>query len=237
MKPIRAVFFDLDGTLLPQRQEEFVTAYFSRLVKKLARFGVDPDSCVRAVWAGTAAMVKNNGEKTNEEVFWETFEARTHADIAAIKPVTDRFYQEEFEGVKEATRENKLAKVAVDAARKNGKTVILATNPLFPQAAQAARMRWVGLSPSDFDRVTAFEDSYYCKPNPKYYEALCKELHLSPEECLMVGNDEKEDLYASGLLGFQGFLVTDCGMIEDADHPWQGARGTFEELISFLKAL
>ena len=63
---MKIVMFDLDGTLLPMDQDVFVKAYFSELCKKAAPFGYDPEKLIKGVWAGTGAMVKNNGAKTNE---------------------------------------------------------------------------------------------------------------------------------------------------------------------------
>lgn len=66
---IKNILFDLDGTLLPMDQDKFANGYFSRLVKKLAPFGYEPKKTVDGIWAGTAAMVKNDGKRTNEEAF------------------------------------------------------------------------------------------------------------------------------------------------------------------------
>ena len=64
------VLFDLDGTLLPFRQEDFVHDYFGRLVQKAMPLGFDKDTLVKAVWAGTGAMVENDGSKSNCQAFW-----------------------------------------------------------------------------------------------------------------------------------------------------------------------
>ena len=49
---IDTVFFDLDGTLLPMDQEEFVNTYMGLLAKKMAPQGYDPKHLVAAMWAG-----------------------------------------------------------------------------------------------------------------------------------------------------------------------------------------
>ena len=69
----KAVLFDLDGTLLPMDQERFTKTYFQLLAAKLAPLGYDPAKLVDSIWAGTAAMVKNDGSCTNEEAFWRVF--------------------------------------------------------------------------------------------------------------------------------------------------------------------
>ena len=57
---IKNVLFDLDGTLLPMDMERFTNGYFQLLTEKMAPLGYDPKALTDAVWAGTAAMVKNS---------------------------------------------------------------------------------------------------------------------------------------------------------------------------------
>ena len=70
---IKAVLFDLDGTLLPMDQEKFVMTYLGLLAKRLAPKGYDAQKLMKVMWAGVGAMVKNDGSCTNEETFWKVF--------------------------------------------------------------------------------------------------------------------------------------------------------------------
>ena len=70
---LKAVLFDLDGTLLPMDNAEFTKGYFKLLAARLAPLGYEPKQLVDAVWAGTAAMVKNDGSRSNEAAFWARF--------------------------------------------------------------------------------------------------------------------------------------------------------------------
>ena len=72
---MKAVFFDLDGTLLPMDQDEFTRGYFKLLAKKLAPHGNEPEPFIRAIWHGTKAMVQNDGSQSNEAAFWDDFAA------------------------------------------------------------------------------------------------------------------------------------------------------------------
>ena len=67
---IKAVLFDLDGTLLPMNMDDFTTGYFGMLAKKLAPYGYEPKSLVDAIWTGTEKIVKNNqkARKTKEKI-------------------------------------------------------------------------------------------------------------------------------------------------------------------------
>lgn len=58
---LKAILFDLDGTLLPMDQDAFVNGYFKLLAKKMVPYGYEPEKLIKAIWQGTAAMIKNNG--------------------------------------------------------------------------------------------------------------------------------------------------------------------------------
>ena len=233
----KAVLFDLDVTLLPMDQEQFTKGYFKELAAVLAPLGkIEPQALVAAVWDGTMAMVKNTGEAFNADVFWARFSAVTGLDAAVYRPVCDHFYAHEFHNAKRFTWENSLAAEAVAMARQKGRKVILATNPLFPMVGQASRLSWIGLKPEDFDLVTSYESDRFCKPNPKYYESICERTGLAPQDCLMIGNDDNEDMYAATSVGMAGYLVTDCRISSEA-HPWNGAQGSFRELVEMLRTL
>lgn len=232
----QAILFDMDGTLVPMKTEEFTKGYFKFLFKKLARFGLDPALFGKNMWAGVAAMVQNDGSKTNEERFWEVFCQLTGADKDEVNTECISFYSNEFHQARMFTGENPLAAEAVHIAQEKAPHVILATNPMFPMVGQHTRMSWVGLTPADFELITAYEEDRYCKPNPMYFTSICQRLGLRPEDCLMIGNDEEEDMYAGTQAGLNCWLVTDW-MIPSDHHPWTGPKGTFEETVKMLKGL
>ena len=70
---LKAIFFDLDGTLLPMNENEFAKGYFGLLSNKMEKYGYDKNQLIKVILAGTEAMYKNDGNKTNEEVFWDYF--------------------------------------------------------------------------------------------------------------------------------------------------------------------
>ena len=232
----QAILFDLDGTLLPMEVKPFAKAYFGALAAELAPFGIPAEMEFKAVWSGTEAMVRNDGSNPNADVFWQTFTALTGVARETLEPVCDRFYSGGFHLARAATTDNPLAAKAVAAARSKAEKVILATNPLFPMAGQATRLSWLGLTPEDFDLVTCYSSDRFCKPNPAYYRDICARMSLDPARCLMIGNDDREDMYAARAAGIAGYLVTDC-RIPQEDDPWQGAQGSFREMVDMLNAL
>lgn len=233
---MKAVLFDLDGTLLPMDQDEFINAYFQELSKVACDEDTDKKAFVGMVWASTKAMIENDGSRKNVEAFWESFEKAAGKDCTTLKEKCDGFYTKEFHNVNVVTKGNPLAKKAVQLAKGKDRKVVLATNPMFPMDGQRTRISWIGLTEDDFEFITSYESDSFCKPNPKYYISICERLGVKPEECLMVGNDEREDMYAASSIGMNCFLVTDF-MIEDKEHHWNGERGTFEDLIHKLESL
>ena len=201
MKKYKAILFDMDGTLVPMDTDAFTTGYFKFLCKKLAHHCIAPETIVKCIWAGTKAMILNDGSKTNEEVFWNTFDTLIPGGKEKLNADCLDFYSNEFKQAILFTSPNLLAKDAVELAKLKAEKVILATNPLFPEGGQITRMGYVGLKPSDFAYFSSYEHERFCKPNPNYYLDLLKKNNLKPEECLMIGNDEFEDMYAGAAAG------------------------------------
>ena len=233
---VTAVLFDLDGTLLPMDQDAFTESYFSNLAAKAATKGYQPDALIDTVWAGTAAMVKNDGAKTNEAVFWELFAAKYGGDALNDIPFFEEFYRTDFQKAKELCGFAPMAKDIVHSLKARGLRVILATNPLFPAIATESRIRWAGLEPDDFELYTTYENSRHCKPNPEYYNDIMQELNLTAEECVMVGNDVGEDMIAE-TLGMKVFLLTDCLIDKQNEDISKYPHGGFDELKVFLDGL
>jgi len=230
---IDTVLFDLDGTLLPMDQEVFIKAYFGRLARKLAPCGYEPDGLIKAIWAGMDAMINNDGKCTNEVAFWQVFCGIYGERALEDKPLFEDFYKNEFQGVKESCGFEEKAAPLVRALKERGYRLVLATNPLFPAVATHSRIRWAGLEPEDFEWVTTYENSAFCKPNPEYYAEIVQRLGLDPAQCLMVGNDVGEDMIAEKL-GMQVFLLTPCLINRKNADIAQYAHGGFEALSAYM---
>lgn len=233
---IEAVLFDLDGTLLPMDQEVFIGNYFRRIAAHFVPHGYDPKSLVDTIWRGTAAMVKNDGSRTNEEAFWQLAESVLGPKILADKPLFEAFYEKEFDKIKAVCGFHPAAARIVADLKQRGFRVILATNPLFPAVATRWRIGWAGLKPEDFELVTTYENSSFCKPNPDYYREILAKQGLKPEQCLMVGNDVGEDM-AAGHLGMRVFLLTDCLINKENRDISAYPHGDFAQLKSFLQTV
>lgn len=202
------ILFDLDGTLLPMDQARFIKGYFGQLVRKFAPLGYEPGKMQDALMAGIGAMIENDGSVTNEDAFWNRFCAAFSSRALEDKSHFEAFYRNEFQQVRACCGFDEKAALLVRRLKGMGYRVALATNPLFPALATHSRIRWAGLEPEDFELVTTYENSCFCKPNLSYYRQILSRLGVSAEECLMVGNDVGEDMIAEKL-GMRVFLLTD----------------------------
>ena len=233
---ITTVMFDLDGTLLPMDQDHFVEYYFGLLAKKLAPYGYEPSQLIKAIWAGTAAMVKNDGAGTNEEAFWRIFAGVFGESVYEQKPFFEDFYRVEFQQARAACGFNEAAAPAVREIKKLGLRTVLATNPIFPAVAVESRLRWAGLEPEDFELYTSYEKCHFCKPNTAYYQEILEWIGERPENCLMVGNDTAEDMIAE-TLGMKTFLMPDCLINKENRDIDRYPHGGFPELLTCVKTL
>lgn len=232
---IRFICFDLDGTLLPMDQEYFTKRYFAELTKVMASFR-DPDELVRVIWKGTEAMVKNDGRRSNEQVFWNLYRDIYGPSARNDEPVFLDFYEKKFGNLKEVCYPKPIVAEIVDTLLSKGYVLVIASNPLFPMIAQRQRIEWAGLDPDRFAYITSYENSSFCKPNPGYYKEILDKIGARSEECLMIGNDAHEDMVAMRL-GFQGFLLTECLINKNSFNLQSVPSGGYSDLLRYVQAL
>ncbi len=231
---LKAILFDLDGTLLPVDQDVFTKQYFKLLAGKMSNYGYEPNKLIESVLAGTTDMVKNNGEESNEKIFWKRFFSiygnKAEDDMALF----NEFYAADFQKLKDVCGFNDKVKGVIEQIKQTGVRLVVATNPLFPRLATESRIRWAGLEPNDFELVTTYENSCYSKPNPNYFLDISKKLGLNANECLMVGNNVKEDMIAKNI-GMNVFLLTN--MLENKDNQDISIypNGNFDTLLEYIK--
>ncbi len=235
MKTVKAVLFDLDGTLLPLDQDNFIKTYFMLLAGALAD-RIAPERLMPAMMAGVDAMLKNDGAVTNETVFWKVFCAVCGEEATNELPRFDAFYRKEFHCARAVCGFNPMAAETVRKIKATGLSVALATSPVFPLVATEARIEWAGLTPQDFAWITSYENSHYCKPTEGYYREVAAALGVTPEECLMVGNDMVDDMEAEKT-GMKVFLLTDNLLNREDRDVTPYRQGSYDELLPYLSEL
>ena len=120
---------------------------------------------------------------------------------------------------------------AFAALRADGHRLWLLTNA--QRVFTAYEIRLLGLDDA-FDRIYISSDHGCRKPDTRFFDVLLREQGLRPQDCLMIGNDETEDMLAASSIGMNAFWVKDC-MIPSKNGHWTGSEGTFAELIEYIK--
>lgn len=234
--PYRAIFFDLDGTLLPMELEEFMQRYMNSIGEFVAANGMDIELFRKGLGAGTKAMGIDDSEKSNAEVFWDAFFGIVPEDRCAWIPLFEDFYENHFGLIGKDINPTPYAAQSIETLKEKGYPLILATMPMFPIRAVEHRCSWAGVDPKVFERITNFENSTTVKPKLEYFAENLKAVNLQAEEVLMVGNNTLEDL-ACMKLGVDAYIVTDH-LINPNDFDLSAVKhSSFEEFASWVKKL
>jgi FMN phosphatase YigB (HAD superfamily) len=206
---IKAILFDLDGTLAQVPNDIFEKFLFSGYTNIAVKNGFEPKSFVGAVMRGYHAMVENQTDETNKEAFWQVFTKLVpNQDYQKLEKVFHDFYTTDFDELKHSLTLKIDLGDAFRKLRQRGLKLVLATNPMFPLAAVATRLAWVGLTLEHFDFITVYDNSTRSKKTVEYYSEILGKIGTQPNETIMVGNHVEEDMIAAKL-GCQVFLVTD----------------------------
>jgi FMN phosphatase YigB (HAD superfamily) len=228
----KAVFFDLDGTLLDSSMETFLPPYLKHISARIAGI-MAPQEFVAQLLRATELMAANDGRATNEEVFAAAFYPAIGRSRAEMEPIFEAFYAEDFPKLQQYTRRKPEARPVVQRVFGLGYDVAVTTNPLFPATAVMQRLAWAGVDDFPYRLVTTYENSRFCKPNPRYFEDVAGRLGRLPGECLVVG-DEAMDM-AGALAGCPTFLVESASTRLGADTPEPTYRGTLEDVLALLE--
>lgn len=235
---MRNILFDLDGTLLPMDVEEFTQKYFGYIVQTMNNNNRDGKAILKAIGIGVEAIIKNDGSLKNDVLFWDTFEKVSGISRNEIESEFTLFYENVFDKINSGIQSPNMIQ-AVSILKEKGYKLYLTTNPLFPRIATEKRVKWAGLNIEDFELITTFENSSFCKPNINYYKEVLESQNLDISECMMVGNDVKEDGIVE-TLGIDVYLVNDYLLNKynlDINTKWLGSSEDFLSFVNDLPSL
>jgi FMN phosphatase YigB (HAD superfamily) len=234
MRNYTTLLFDLDGTLLDIEVSFFLGPMVEGMHQCFQDI-LDMSQFRKGLFGGTEAIMvepRSDGE-TNLDGFNRTFSDSTGMDISDIDQRFRQFYTEIFPTMSRYGKPAPGAAKFIARAKKEGYTLCLATNPIFPTLAVLERLRWSGVDPDAFSFVPGLETMRSCKPGIGYYHELCSILDVHPSTCLMVGNDVQQDLPASKT-GMGTFLVEGHVIDRGSSDLEPDARGSLEDLGRML---
>lgn len=231
---IKAVLFDLDGTLIHMDQDEFLKHYFHLITTYFAKRGHDPKHFSQSMYQSVGVMMHNDGKKRNDEAFWDAFANIYGKEILDEYPAFERFYETEFDTLESLCAPQAGASDALRELCDMKIPLVLASQAVYPPIAYEKRMGWGGIRPEPFQFITTYDLMHHCKPTAGYYREIADMLSLSPEDCLMVGNDVDDDMPAREA-GMQVFLLTnDLINVHGKDYSAL-PHGNFDDMMRFIK--
>ncbi len=233
------LLLDLDDTLLTSNMDDFIPVYFQTLGKAMAPY-VDPERLLKYLMLGTNAMLEHDSpDETLGQVFDRNFYPHLGVGRDILDPQIALFYEEIFPSLAYLTKPRPDAVELIKWAVAQGYRIAIATNPLFPQAAVAHRLRWAGLEPDDypFEVISSFERFHFSKPNPAYLAEVLGLMGWPDGPVLMVGDDPVRDVQAAEELDIPMYWIAD----EDDKLPEERApvagQGQIGALRSWIESL
>jgi putative hydrolase of the HAD superfamily len=226
MTEVRAVGFDLDGTLFDHRGSA------TRGVDNfLAVLGVAPTEAARALWfaeeeAGYARW------SAGEISFHEQRRDRLRAVLPSLGvPVDqtpaalDELFEVYLAAYRAAWRPFAGVPPVLEALRAQGLRLGILTNG--SQDQQVDKLRCIGLIDA-VDVVCTAEELGLWKPDPRAFEEFTRRLGVLPSECLFVGDHPEQDVAGAIAAGMQAVLI---------DHDSDDAAGLIGALAPYLRQM
>ncbi len=204
---LKAVFFDLDGTLLPMDENYFVKVYFKSLCNYIKPLHYDETKIISCLKRSIKMFYENDGKLTNADLFWNLFKKEFPSFKEEDKFTFDEYYRHIFKETKISCKDNPLAREIIDFVHENVQYCILTTNPILPALACYQRLEFINLKKEDFDFITLFEEFKYSKPNPKYFEVVLNKFNLKSDEVILFGNNDYEDYLCAKKVGIKTYLI------------------------------
>ena len=230
---IRAVLFDLDGTLVQVEMTRFIPAYVTGVGRHFLDRVPLPKFAQVALQAVYSLVHFEDGSRSNEERFLGALERNLDIPPDLYRERLADFCKDGLGELAPLVGTVPEARSLVDICLERDLPVVIATNPVFSRSVINARLGWGGLNDYEFAGVTTLENSRFCKPSPRYFLDLADSLGVAPSQCLMVGNDTGHDLAASRV-GMPTFLV-ETWTVDREESFIPDYRGSHEELLQFLQ--
>jgi HAD superfamily hydrolase (TIGR01549 family) len=228
---IQSLLLDLDDTLLGNEVDAFMKGYFG-LLSDYAGKMFDASTFMPKLMTATQAMIKDTDPTfTNDQVFWRSFEVLIDGKRDELEPFFQAFYEQEFGRLRLTTQQRPAAATIIRAAREQGLSIVVATNPLFPRIAIEQRLEWAGIPVGDHDfaLVTCYENMHAAKPQQAYYREILAAIGVEPDQALMVGDDWQNDILPAAAVGLHTFWIAPNDAVAD-DPTLISGRGSLDDL-------
>ena len=200
---IKAVLLDLDNTLLQNPDRQFASAFRQAFdAHFLDVFGVEDLS---QSFRGAIQTLRRQRDMmtANAGVIIAGLAQVLQTSGESVQKALTSFYQQPYDALRQYTAVIPIVYPLVKTLLKQNLSVAIATNPIYPESAILKRMEWAGLSDfqNDLALIAHSENMHFSKPQPAYYAELAARIGIEPDEALMVGDSETNDIRPAQILG------------------------------------
>jgi len=230
---MKTFLFDLDDTIINLNWQVFEKEYYGGLAEAFSHL-MSKEQVIRCVYLSYKYMIEVVDERTNKEKFYDKMAELSGIDKNILMKEEPNYYINHYDDLKGITKPIDDMVKSVRLLLDKGYNLVIASNPVFPAIATLKRLSWIGFKENDFLKITSFDTEYACKPRIEYYEYLLDELNLKAEDCIMVGNDRKEDMMVA-LLNIEGILITDY--LIDSNDNYKCKEMTSKEFLDYVERL
>ncbi|MCM2277435.1 MAG: HAD family hydrolase [Oligoflexia bacterium] len=235
--PVRHLLVDLDGTLLGNRALALSADFLRQSFPLFKQMGGGVREAARLLVSVQGEFRRPSPTVTNDlralalfakrlNLTVEEARAQIRAALFAVFPKLERHFYP-IAGAREF----------LEWAR-GRYTLTLATNPVWPIEIVEMRVRWAGLDPAIFSRMTLAREMHACKPSLEYYREILERQSFQAGDCLLVGNETRMDLPAVRA-GIRVFIVGAHKKLERLTYPGNRApawKGSYAHLRGLLES-
>lgn len=223
---IKAILLDLDNTLIHNPDLDFARAFlgiadpFFEKALGIKDFHKPFRAAINAMKASDA-----NPTHLNQQRVVDYLQQASGKDPQAINQAIADFYEHAFPQLEACIRPVEGAAALIEWLQSRGYTIIIATNPLYSARALEWRLRWAELNDNldHYAFVTHAENMHTAKPHAAYYAEILARVGIEPDEAVMIGDGQKNDISPAQMLGMHTFHIT-----ANADEN----AGTFQDFIA-----
>lgn len=230
---IKAILLDLDNTLLANPDKPFAQAFLAGVTDHFQRLHGYEDAAKALRESLKALAIEHNGTQSNAERMAVYFQRVSSLSQEETRKAWNSFYSDIYPALMEpCVQPVRGAFELIQALREAGFALVIATNPIYPESAILARMAQVGLptETGTYALVTGAELMHYPKTNPAYYAEILGRIGVEPDEALMVGDSETNDIQPAHAVGLHTFHIT-----QEYAEPIQGGfNGTLEDFSALI---
>lgn len=229
---IKAVLLDLDNTLLHNPDRQFATQFLS-LLDDYMRAACGIEQASQFFLQGLRRLASrglDDIETGNQSLLVQLISNGSGRDAGEVQQAFDAFYTECYPELQACISPVEGAAELVLELHRLGYTLVITTNPLYPEVAVRERMRWAGLPDQQdlYHLVTGSDLMRFAKPHPAYYAEVLARVGIEPDEAVVVGDSLKNDILPSHTVGLHTFHVTTQPTVESS------ASGSLQDLYHLI---